>query len=139
MLILLTSGWRYKGQPTPPTTVSVGLLAGIFSGAAQVGGPPVVAYWLGRAIPATTVRANIVLYFAASMVIGVATYLASGLLNTSVVGLALVAGPIYGLGLVVGSYLFGLAGEATFRRICFGLIAAAVVLGLPLLDRVVGR
>ena len=30
--------------------------------------------------------------------------------------------------------LFGFASEATFRRICWGLIALAVLIGLPLLD-----
>ncbi len=47
LLGLLMSGWRYHGRPATPLTVGVGGLAGFFSGAAQVGGPPVVAYWLG--------------------------------------------------------------------------------------------
>ena len=34
------------------------------------------------------------------------------------------------------SRLFGRASEATFRRACLGLIAAAVILGLPVLDDV---
>jgi hypothetical protein len=61
-------------------------------------------------------------------------YLAGGLLTSSVVGLALVTGPIYGLGLYAGSRMFGLASELTFRRICLGLIAAAIMLSLPVLD-----
>jgi uncharacterized membrane protein YfcA len=63
LLVLLVSGWRYRGRPAVPLTVGVGSIAGVLGGAAQVGGPPVVAYWLGGAIPATTVRFNIVLYF----------------------------------------------------------------------------
>jgi len=64
MLALLLSGWRYRGRPKPPLTVLVGLVSGFFSGAAQVGGPPVVAYWLGSTTAAAPVRANIVLFFA---------------------------------------------------------------------------
>ena len=63
LLALLLSGWRYHGRPKPPLTVGVGALSGLFSGASQVGGPPVIAYSLGGAIPANIVRANIVLYF----------------------------------------------------------------------------
>ena len=69
MLALLVSGWRYRGRPKAPLTVLVGTISGLFSGAAQIGGPPVVAYWLGGPSPAQTVRANIVFYFAISTVI----------------------------------------------------------------------
>jgi len=48
--------------------------------------------------------------------------------------LALVTGPIYGVGLYAGARMFGLANEITFRRICFALIAVAIVLSLPVLD-----
>jgi uncharacterized membrane protein YfcA len=136
MLILLTSGWRYHGQANVPATVGVGLLSGIFTGTAQVGGPPLVAYWLGGVIPPATARANLVLFFAMSTVISVVSYAAKDLLTPSALALALVVGPAYGLGLCAGSRLFGLASESTFRSICCGLIALAVLLGLPALDAV---
>jgi len=63
------SGWRYRGKPTIATTVIVGAAAGLLGGAAQIGGPPIVAYWLSRPVAAEIVRANIVLYFAISTVI----------------------------------------------------------------------
>jgi uncharacterized protein len=135
LLALLMSGWRYRGKPTTATTVIVGGAAGLLSGAAQVGGPPVVAYWLSRPIKAETVRGNIVLYFAITTLISGATYVAGGLLTLPVVGLALVTGPLYGLGLFLGSRMFGLANEIAFRRICFALIAAAIALSLPVLDK----
>ncbi|WP_338147752.1 sulfite exporter TauE/SafE family protein [Neoroseomonas terrae] len=131
MLALLVSGWRYQGKPSLPTSLGVGATAGLFSGAVQMGGPPVVAYWLGGAIPASRVRANIVLYFAASGLISAVVYLLGGLLTVEVVQQALVIGPAYGLGLLCGSRLFGLASERLFRSICFLLIAAAAVLGAP--------
>src|ERR1044072_5311608 len=45
MLALLISGWRYRGKPTAPLSFAVGGFAGVCSGAAQVGGPAVIAYW----------------------------------------------------------------------------------------------
>jgi hypothetical protein len=134
MLTLLISGWRYHGKPTTTTTITVGGLAGLSGGAAQIAGPPVIAYWLGGAVAAATVRANLIVYFAISAVITLVTYLAAGLLTTSIFVFAAVAGPAYGLGLLVGSRLFGFASETMFRGICYALIAAAVLLGLPVMD-----
>jgi uncharacterized membrane protein YfcA len=136
LLALLMSGWRYRGKPTVATTVIVGAVAGLLGGAAQVGGPPIVAYWLSRPMKAETVRANIVLYFAITTVISGVAYLAGSLVTLSVVELALVTGPIYGVGLYAGSHMFGLANEITFRRICFALIAFAIAASLPVLDSI---
>ncbi len=136
LLALLISGWRYRGRPSASLTAVVGCLSGFGSGAAQIGGPPVVAYWLGGPVPSAAIRANVILYFAVSNVLTVISYLAGHLITGSIVGLGVVAGPAYGFGLWAGSKLFGQADEITFRRICYGLIAAAAVLGLPLLDKV---
>jgi hypothetical protein len=136
LLGLLVSGWRFRGKPATAITVGVGGLAGVLSGAAQVGGPPIVAYWLSRSLSGETMRANIVLYFAIATLVSIVTYMAGGLLTTSVVGLALITGPIYGLGLFIGSHMFGFASEITFRRICFALIAVAIMLSLPVLDNI---
>lgn len=137
LLALLGSGWRYRHRPTPPLTIAVGVTSGLFSGAAQIGGPPIVVYWLSGIIPAVIVRGNIVLYFAVSSVITAVTYLTAGLIGTTVLLLTLATAPFYGAGIYVGSRLFGLASEKTFRRICFSLIAIAAIIGLPLLDHVI--
>lgn len=134
MLALLLSGWRYTGRPKPPLTVLVGLISGFFSGAAQVGGPPVVAYWLGGTIPAATVRANIVFYFAITTVIGGVGYVLNGLITHQTLLLALLIAPIYGFGTWAGSRMFGLASDRTFRRICLSMIALATVVSMPVLD-----
>lgn len=136
LLALLISGWRYRAKPKVPLTIGVGAVAGLFSGLAQVGGPPVVAYWLGGANDAARVRANIVIYFAISSSFVFVSYLLNGLLVTTIIGLALVTGPAYGLGIWLGSQLFGKASEVLFRRIAYVLIAAAGLLGLPVLDGV---
>jgi uncharacterized protein len=134
MLALLLSGWRYHGRPRPSLTVLVGLISGFFSGAAQVGGPPVVAYWLGGAIPAATVRANFVFFFAVTTALGAIGYLWGGLITPHVLLLALVIAPVYGFGAWAGSRMFGLASDQTFRRICLGMIALATLVSMPVLD-----
>jgi uncharacterized membrane protein YfcA len=136
MLALLMSGWRYRGTPTAALTAAVGAIAGFFNGVAQVGGPPIVLYWLRDATAARIVRANIILYFAASSVLTTISYLVGGVLTTEVVGLAVLTGPAFGIGLWLGSHMFGLASEETFRRICYALIALAALVSLPVFDGV---
>ena len=64
MLLLLISGWRYRGRPHSLATVAVGGISGLFTGVAQIGGPPVMSYWMGTDTPHAKLRANIILFFA---------------------------------------------------------------------------
>ncbi|MEK9176785.1 MAG: sulfite exporter TauE/SafE family protein, partial [Patescibacteria group bacterium] len=68
MLALLVSGWRYHRKPALPLSVVVGTVSGFFSGFAQIGGPPVIMYWLGGQGKPDTVRANLVLFFVGNIV-----------------------------------------------------------------------
>ncbi|MGJ3262642.1 MAG: sulfite exporter TauE/SafE family protein [Salinarimonas sp.] len=136
LLALLVSGWRYGGRPRAPLTLGVGMVSGLLSAAAQVGGPPAIAYWLGSRAKAAEVRANLVVFIVLAALGAAVAYLVGGLLTPPILALALVIGPFYGLGLFLGSRAFGLAGEVVFRRICYGLIALAAIVSLPALDGV---
>ena len=132
MLLLLLSGWRYRGVPHPMATVTVGAISGLFSGIAQIGGPPVVSYWLGTDTAHEKLRANIILYFAASTVLTLVAYGWGELLTLQVLKFAVFTGPAYGIGTVVGSRLFRHASPKIFRVISYTLIAFAVMISLPL-------
>lgn len=132
LLALIMSGWKYRSEPTPPMTVGVGLTSGLLSGAAQIGGPPVVAYLLGRAMNHHGVRANIVLYFAVQSVFSAISYFAGGLITREVLTLAIVVTPVFAGAIWLGSHMFSRSDERFFRRVCFGLIAAAAIAGLPI-------
>ena len=111
MLALLVSGWRYRGKPTAPLTFGVGALRGRVQrrrAGRRAGG---VTYWLGSPNPPAIVRANIILYFAISTAIAMVSYFVGGVLTMTVLKLALVVGPVYGLGLFIGARLFGVADE----------------------------
>jgi uncharacterized membrane protein YfcA len=109
-------------------------MAGFCSGLAQTGGPPIVGYWLGRPIPSVIARANILLFFGASDFFSVVSYAATGLITADAIKFSLVVGPVYAVGVWFGASLFGRASETLFRAICYALIAAAVIIGLPALD-----
>ena len=136
LLLLLLSGWRYRGRDHAAISIGIGGLAGFCSGLAQTGGPPIVGYWLGRPIASVIQRANIVLFFAASDFFSLVSYAVTGLITLDALRFALVVGPIYGAGVRIGASLFGRASETLFRSICYALIAAAVLIGLPALDGV---
>jgi uncharacterized membrane protein YfcA len=136
LLLLLVSGWRYRGKDHLAISVGIGGLAGFCSGLAQTGGPPIVGYWLGRPIAPTTARANIVLFFVASDFFSIVSYALTGLITSDAIRFSLLIGPVYAVGVLLGATLFGRASEKLFRAICYALIAAAVIIGLPALDGV---
>ncbi|MEH2494162.1 putative membrane protein YfcA [Bradyrhizobium sp. AZCC 1678] len=136
LLLLLLSGWRYRGKDHAAVSVGIGGLSGFCSGLAQTGGPPIVGYWLGRPLPSVIARANILLFFGASDLFSAVSYAAAGLITMNAILFALVVGPVYAVGVWFGASLFGKASETVFRAICYALIAAAVIFGLPALDGV---
>jgi len=134
LLALMMAGWRYPYPPTAPLTAVVGAVAGFFGGVAQVSGPPVVMYWMRDAATPAMIRASVILYFAVSDLIILASYLFGGLFTLQIVGLAVITGPVFGVGLWIGAHMFGIASETSFRRICYAMIAASALLSLPLFD-----
>ena len=136
LLVLLLSGWRYRGKDHVALSIGIGALSGFGSGLAQTGGPPIVGYWLGRPIPSKIARANILLFFGASDFFSAVSYAVSGLITIDAIKFSLVIGPVYAIAVKFGASLFGRASEALFRGICYALIAAAVIVGLPALDGV---
>jgi uncharacterized membrane protein YfcA len=136
LLMLLISGWRYRGKDHAAISVGIGGLSGFCSGLAQTGGPPIVGYWLGRPLASKIARANILLFFGASDFFSVVSYALTGLITMDAIKFAFVVGPVYGIGVWFGASLFGRASEKVFRAICYILIAAAVLFGLPALDGV---
>jgi uncharacterized protein len=132
MLALLLSGWRYHGAPHASATVGVGVVSGLFSGIAQIGGPPVVAYWLGGGHEPKRMRASTILYFVFSTLISGVAYFYGGLLTREILWLAVLLVAPFGAGLYLGTRVFNLARPEIFRAICLWLIALSVLLGLPL-------
>src|ERR1700731_2876446 len=85
LLLLLLSGWRYRGKDHPGLAGGIGGLSGFCSGLAQTGGPPIVGYWLGRPLPSVIARANILLFFAASDLFSTVNSSFSGLITSDVI------------------------------------------------------
>ena len=136
LLMLLLSGWRYRGKEFSALSIGIGGLSGFCSGLAQTGGPPIVGYWFGRPIASAIARANIMLFFGASDFFSAVSYSLTGLITSDAIRFSFLVGPVYAIGVWFGASLFGRASERLFRAICYALIATAVIVGLPAFDGV---
>ena len=136
MLALLMSGWRYRGAPRAPVSAAVGAIAGIFSGAAGIPGPPIVTYWMSGPAEKAVLRANLISFFAFTTIGSLTAYALAGLFTPSVMVSALAALPVYGLAAWLGARAHRTTPEARFRTVAFALIALSAIIGLPALDPV---
>ena len=134
MLVLLATGWRYPNAPTAPVSFGVGGTAGLMGGATGITGPLIIAYWLGSSASTALVRVNIIVFYAITSLYSDVIFFWRGLFTWQVAGFALVAAPLYGIGLVGGARLFNRTSEKTYRRAALGLIAVSSLISLPIFD-----
>ncbi|MBM3609667.1 MAG: sulfite exporter TauE/SafE family protein [Alphaproteobacteria bacterium] len=135
MLAILATGWRYKGQPTMPASIAIGATAGLSGGATGVSGPVVIAYWLSSTSPAAVIRANIMVFYALVSTMTDIIFFFKGFFTFDVAVYALIAWPVYSAGLYAGARFFKGASDTLYRNVAYGLIAASVLISLPLFDR----
>lgn len=133
-VVMLWSGWRYRGPRTNALSAGVGGVAGVLSGIASLPGPPVLVYWLASDYPATIIRANLLVLFFLGEFISLGNLTLAGMFERDPVLIALAATPVYFLGLMIGWRLFGLASDRTYRLVTYWLILCAAILALPLWD-----
>ena len=136
LLLLLLSGWRYRGKDHAAISIGIGGLSGFCSGLAQTGGPPIVGYWLGRPIASAIARANIVLFFGASDFFSAVSYAATGLITMDAIGSRWWSARSTASASGSAPRCSAKPAKTLFRAICYALIAAAVIIGLPVLDGV---
>jgi uncharacterized protein len=128
----LAAGLRYTGPTRTWLSLLVGAVAGFMSGSAQIPGPPVLIYWLGRRVVSATMRANAIIFFMFTTLVAGVAFVLGGIFTTEVLAHALVLLPVYGVGIALGSRMFGLASDATYRRIAYGSILFAAIISMPL-------
>src|SRR5262249_54193874 len=131
---VLVSGWRYHGRPKLPITIGVGLFSGFGGGAVQIAGPAVIIYWLGGGNAAATVRANLLVYFLLTDLFLCLVYFTQGLFTADMVALAVLLAVPFFLTTAAGAFFFHGATELIYRRVAYAIIAAAVLVSMPILD-----
>jgi uncharacterized membrane protein YfcA len=127
----LAVGLRYRGPTRVPLSLGVGALAGFLSGAVQIPGPPVLIYWLGRQVVSATMRANAIIFFMFTTVIAGIGFLYSGIFTPEVLTGSLALFPVYAVGILGGSLLYGRASESTYRGIAYATILGSAIVSMP--------
>ncbi len=101
--------------PSTLETGGTGLLSGVLTGFAGMPGPPVVPYYLRRAIPPQLARASMMTIFMATSIAGVASAMALRVATVREPLLALVLFPAVLLGNWLGHLAFGKVSDSLWR------------------------
>jgi uncharacterized membrane protein YfcA len=133
-LAALAAGWRYHGKPTVGASLGVGAMSGFGAGAVQIGAPPLLVFWLGGKNSATTVRANIMVYFILQGSLSFALYFYNGLFDAQIIVLSLLLGVPFALAMFAGAYWFHGSSDVLYRRVAYVIIGFAGLVSLPLFD-----
>lgn len=134
MVGLLALGLRYRGRVTPPLVYATGAVAGLSGGVAGVPGPPVILFYMASPLPASAVRANVLLFLLATDVALLAGYAAAGRLVPAALWTGLLLIPPYVLANMAGAATFRPERERLYRVVAYLVVAGAALLGLPLWD-----
>lgn len=111
-------------------TGATGLTSGILTGFAGMPGPPVVPYYLRRAIPAQLARASMLTIFLATSIAGSLSALALGVATIREPILAALLYPAVLLGNWLGTLAFGRVSELAWRSFTGAVLGMAALAAL---------
>ncbi|WP_299352860.1 sulfite exporter TauE/SafE family protein [uncultured Shimia sp.] len=131
LLVLLLSGFRYRGAVRPSMLYGIGGASGFLGGVAGIPGPPMIMFYMTSTLPVAVIRANATLFLVGYDVILVAMVAVQGLLN----GVPLVLGLFLTLPNMLGNYVGGLIFnpdyQRVYRAVAYLLVAATAISSLP--------
>lgn len=133
-LAILISGWRLRRAPSAAAKAAVGAGSGLVGGATGLTGPVVILFNLGRGEPAQQTRANTASFLTLLSTAVLPAMAIGGALSGYAIMAGLLLLPVYALGTWTGRRLFQPGKERLYRGTAYGLIALAVISGLPLFD-----
>lgn len=130
-LAALMAGWRHRATPGPATRTAVGAASGVLGGATGLTGPVVILFHLSGPSGAEATRANTIVFLTLLGIALIPSLALQGLVTAPALWLAVLLVPVYMIGTRVGQALFDPGREALYRSVAHGVIALAVVAGLP--------
>ncbi len=130
LAILLFANVRPKKPDSTLILSGAGLLSGLVTGIAGVGGMVVVIYVFSLGKKARVIRASLVMYLFLSLLTSLVYYLYFELLTQTVLwrGAILIVPTI--IGVVIGANLFSKAHDKMYRIFCLGLLIFISITGL---------
>jgi hypothetical protein len=76
-------------------------------------------------------RANAIVFFMFTTIIAGIGFLYSGIFTSEVMTGSLALLPVYGIGILAGSLLYGRASESTYRGIAYATILGSAIVSMP--------
>ncbi len=122
--LVLLSGWRYHGPRGLGLSLGAGATAGTLTGAVTIGGPPVFLYLMSGPGNAATNRAHFITFSVFVQATAMAVFFGAGAYTERMLWLSLVLLIPFVIATWIGTKLFHLASEETFRRVSLWLMAA---------------
>ena len=129
--VFLWRGPRVSRVPSAPVTMAVGMVSGVISGLASMGGPPVVVYLLALGHGSAVVRATSIIYFMMSGSISMGAMLIRGLIDREVLILSIASVPALLVGTRIGAWGFYRTKPAHHRTtalVVLGILAVVLIL-----------
>jgi hypothetical protein len=130
-VLLMWSGWRYRGRRSAVAGVAVGAVSGAMMATTSVGGPPVLLYLLSGDDPPAVNRANIVTYYFLTQFLLIVIVLLTGVAGWDALVRAVVLFPMMILGAWLGGRMFhGLASDRLYRNVALAILLSTGLFGL---------
>ena len=120
---ILLFPWKPKAEPSKTATGGVGVLAGLLTGYAGMPGPPVVPYYVKRALDRETTKASMLLVFTIAAAAGAAASAGLGRLDLTLLALSVLPLPAVLIGNWLGEHASGRVSDPVWR------IFVGIVLG----------
>ena len=130
LAILLLANVRPRKPERAAMLYGAGLLSGLVSGIAGVGGMVVVIYVFSLGRKARIIRASLVMYLFLSLITSLFYYVFFELMTETIVWRGSILAIPTILGVVIGSHIFSNAHEKFYRIFCLGLLIFIAITGL---------
>jgi uncharacterized protein len=127
-VLLLWRGLRLPPRPTRVVTAAVGFAAGVMSGLASMGGPPIVVYLLALSHETAVVRASSIVYFMLSALLSLCLMSLNGLIDRQILSWSIASVPLLLAGTYVGNWGFRRSRPHHHRLTAMVLLSALAVL-----------
>jgi uncharacterized protein len=125
---LIHRGIRLRPNPSRLVSFGVGLVSGIVSGLASMGGPPVVVYLLALGHTAARMRATSIVFFMLSGCVSFVPMAARGLITRDILIWAAASLPVLFGGSRIGTWVFHKARPGHHRMVALVTLSALAVL-----------
>jgi uncharacterized protein len=125
--VILLSGWRYHGARGSFVSMAAGGAGGILAGSVSMGGPPVFLYLMSGPDSATKNRAHFIIFSGVVQASALVVFAAMGAYNERMLWISVSLLIPYSIATWVGTRLFNVTSEKTFRRVSLWVMVAVSV------------